>query len=303
MRAPWYTGRVSGWQIGHIRIDRVLEFERPLFEPRTLLPAADPATIESHREWLEPALLDPATGLLVLAFHTFVIRTPRRTILVDTCSGNDKPRPGKPRYHERRWPYLERLATLGVAPDDVDVVVCTHLHVDHVGWNTRLVDGRWVPTFPRARYLFAAAEWRFWREEYGSARFRDDPYHEDSLLPVFDAGQVVLVDGDHRIDDGVWLEPTPGHTPGHVAVRVASGGQEAVMTGDLMHHPLQCAEPDWSSCFCVDPAGSARTRRAVLERYAGTPTLVLPAHFPTPAAGRIVRAGTGFRFVFDERRA
>jgi glyoxylase-like metal-dependent hydrolase (beta-lactamase superfamily II) len=290
---------MTTWRFGDTTIDRVVEFQEPVFPAPAIFPDATAVAIEAHRAWLEPRLLDPATGHLVLSFHTFVVRTPRRTIVVDTCGGNDKPRPGKPRYHQKRWPYLERLAAAGVKPEDVDVVVCTHLHVDHVGWNTRLVDGRWVPTFPRARYLFARREWEFWCEEYRSARFTSDPYHEDSIVPVLDAGQVDLVEGDHRIDESVWLEPTPGHTPGHVCVHVAGGGREAVMSGDLMHHAVQCAEPDWSSCFCVDPAHSRRTRRAFLERYAGTDTLIMPAHFPAPSAGRIVRAGGAWRFRFD----
>ena len=178
-------------------------------------------------------------------------------------------------------------------------MVFTHLHVDHVGWNTRLVDGRWIPTFPRARYLFVRREWDFWREEYRRPEFRDDPYYEDSLLPVLDAGLVDFVDADCVLDDGVWLEPTHGHTPGHVCVRVRGGGREAVMSGDLMHTAVQCAEPDWSSCFCVDAEASRRTRRAFLERHADTDTLVLPAHFPTPGGGRVVRAGRAYRFVFE----
>ena len=290
---------MSRWTFGPITIDRVVELEQPLLAPSVLYPTATPAALVAHRGWLEPSLLDPATGLLSMAFHTFVVRTPRRTILVDTCAGNYKPRPQKPRYHLRRWPYLERLAAVGVTPDAVDLVVFTHLHVDHVGWNTRLLDGRWTPTFPRARYLFVRDEWEFWREEYKSARFTDDPYYEDSLLPVLDAGLVDLVAPDHALDDGVALDPTPGHTPGHVCVRVRGGGREAVMSGDLMHHAVQCAEPQWSSCFCVDPARSRGARRAFLERYAHTDTLILPAHFPTPTAGRIRREGAAFRFAFE----
>jgi glyoxylase-like metal-dependent hydrolase (beta-lactamase superfamily II) len=291
---------MTQYRFGDIGIDRVVEFQEPVFPPSAMFPGATPAAIDGHRGWLEPGLLDPATGLLVLSFHTFVIRTPRRTIVVDTCGGNDKPRPGRPRYHQKRRPYLERLAAVGVTPEDVDVVVCTHLHIDHVGWNTRLVDGRWVPTFLRARYLFVRREWEFWREEYKTERFTGDPYHEDSIVPIFDAGLADLVEPDERIDDGVWLEPTPGHTPGHVCVHVAGGGREAVMSGDLMHHPVQCAEPDWSSCFCVDPEHSRRTRRAFLERYTDTDTLVMPAHFPAPTVGRIVRDGAAWRFAFAE---
>ncbi|MBT5649032.1 MAG: MBL fold metallo-hydrolase [Rhodospirillaceae bacterium] len=290
----------QNWQIGEVEIQRVVEFEAPLLDTFAIYPDADAETLARHKSWLEPRLQDPETGLLILAFHTFVIRTPRHVILVDTCGGNDRQRPQKPRYHMNSWPYLENLATAGVQLDDVDFVLCTHLHVDHVGWNTRLVDGRWVPTFPNAKYLFARDEWAFWEEEYKTERYTDDPYYEDSILPVIKAGSAVMVDGDHVIDDWVRLSPTPGHTPGHVCVHVECGGAQAVMSGDLMHHALQCAEPDWSSCFCVDPAASAATRRELLATHAETPTLVMPAHFPSPGAGRIIEAGDTWRFKFSD---
>ena len=290
---------MNTWQLGNVRVDRVVEFEMPLIPAAALYPASTPEAIERHRHWLEPKLLDPASGLLVLGMHSFLIRSRHHTILVDACSGNDRQRPHKPRYHLKTWPFLDNLAKTGVAPEDVDFVLCTHLHVDHVGWNTRLIDGRWVPTFRNAKYLFARAEWAYWEEHYKTEAFRDDPYYKDSILPVIASGQMELVDGDHVFDDEVWLDPTPGHTPGHVSVHISSRGKECVMSGDLMHHALQCAEPDWSSCFCVDPAHSARTRRAFLARYEGTPVRIMPAHFPTPTAGTIARAGDAWRFRFE----
>jgi glyoxylase-like metal-dependent hydrolase (beta-lactamase superfamily II) len=290
---------MNRWTFGDITVDRVVEQEQPLLAPAVLYPTSTPEAWDAHRSWLEPTLLDPATQRLVMSIHSFVVRTRHHTIVVDTCGGNDKPRPQKPRYHMNRYPYLERLAAVGVSPDSVDVVVFTHLHVDHVGWNTRLVDGRWAPTFPRARYLIPRVEWDFWREEYTQPEFTDDPYYEDSILPVIEAGQAVFVDADHAIEDGVRLEPLPGHTPGHVAVRLAGGGREAVMSGDLMHHPIQCAEPQWNSCFCVDTEQARATRRTFLERHADTDMLVMTAHFRTPGVGRIVRHGAAWRFVFD----
>lgn len=287
------------WQLGEVEVTRVIEFEAPLLDAAILFPDADADTLERHRSWLEPRLLDPITGLLILAFHTYAIRTPHHLILVDTCGGNDKERPQKPRYHKNNWPFLENLAAAGIALEDVDVVLCTHLHVDHVGWNTRLIDRRWVPTFPSAKYLFSKREWEFWEAEYRTEAFTDDPYYEDSLLPVIEAGQSVMVEDDHVIDDWVRLIPTPGHTPGHVSVQVGKTGPDAVMSGDLMHHPLQCAEPDLNSCFCVDPAQSAATRRAFLQTHAETQALVMPAHFPTPGAGRIVEVDDAWRFRFE----
>ena len=289
---------MSTWRLGDIAVDRVVEVEGPALSPDVLYPDAAPEVIEAHRHWLEPDLLDPASGLLIISFHSFVIRTSHHVIVVDTCGGNDKSRPGKVRYHMNSHPYLDNLATAGIAPEDVDFVLCTHLHVDHVGWNTRLLDWRWVPTFPNAKYLFGRVEWEFWERQYQSPAFTDDPYYEDSILPVIEAGQAEFVDTDYQIDDGVWLESTPGHTPGQVALHIEGGDRRAVMSGDLMHTALQCAEPDLSSCFCVDPALSARTRHAFLERHADTDILIMPAHFPTPSVGLIKPAGAAFRFAF-----
>lgn len=289
---------MNSWRFGDVRVDRILEVEGPLLPPQQLFPTATVEAIDRHRHWLEPKLLDASSGLLIIAFHSFLIRNRGLTILVDTCGGNDKPRPQKLRYHMRRWPYLENLARVGIAPDDVDYVLCTHLHVDHVGWNTRLVEGRWVPTFPRAKYLFARLEWDYWREHYKTPAFTDDPYYIDSLLPVIEAGQAEFVENEYVFNAEVRLEPTPGHTPGHVCVHVCSRGQECVMSGDLMHHAVQCAEPDWSSCFCADPERARGTRRAFLQRYEESPVIILPAHFPTPTAGTIRRAGSAWQFRF-----
>jgi glyoxylase-like metal-dependent hydrolase (beta-lactamase superfamily II) len=288
------------WQIGDVRIDRIVEFQQPLLPAGVLYPASTPEALARHRAWLEPELMEPGTGLMAIAFHSFLIHSGGLRIIVDTCSGNDRVRPKKPRYHLRHWPYLDHLRAAGVAPADIDYVLCTHLHVDHVGWNTQLVRGRWVPTFPNARYLFVREEWDYWRRHYRSESFTDDPYYTDSLLPLIESGCVDFVGMDHVFDDAVRLEPLPGHTPGHVGVHVASRGAACVMSGDLMHTALQVAEPDWSSCFCVDAAASAATRRAFLERYADTGVRVLPAHFPTPTAGWIEREGAGFRFRFDD---
>jgi glyoxylase-like metal-dependent hydrolase (beta-lactamase superfamily II) len=288
------------WQIGDVRVDRVVEFQQPLLPASTLYPTSTEEALQRHRHWLEPKLMEPGTGLLVVSFHSFLIRSKGINILVDTCSGNDRHRPKKLRYHMKQWPYLENLAATGITPEQIDYVLCTHLHVDHVGWNTRLIDGRWVPTFPNAKYLFATAEWSYWEAHYKKEAFVDDPYYVDTLLPIIDSRLAEFVESDYRFNDEVWLDPTPGHTPGHVCVHVRSRGQECVMSGDLMHHAIQCAEPDWSSCFCVDPEHSRRTRREFLARYEGTPVLIMPAHFPTPTAGTVVRAGDAWRFRFQD---
>ncbi|HUB96311.1 MAG TPA: MBL fold metallo-hydrolase [Stellaceae bacterium] len=287
------------WQVGDVEISRIAEFELPMFDPAFIYPSLGAERLALHRPWLEPRLLDPASGRLVISIHCFVVKTRRHTILVDACSGNDKERPSRPLFHRQQRPWLERLADAGFRPEQIDVVLCTHLHIDHVGWNTRLVNGRWVPTFPNARYLITRAEWDHWQDEERRKAYAPDDHIGDSVLPIIAAGQTEFVAMDHAIDDEAWVEPTPGHTPGHVCVRVRSNGQEAVMSGDLMHTAVQCAEPEVSSCFCVDPDLSARTRRGFLERFAGRPTIVLPAHFPTPSGGFVEPQGTGFRFRFD----
>ncbi len=286
--------------LGGVYIARVIEMEGgPFIKPQQLLPDATSEVIESHRHWLMPHFLT-ADGMFTGSIHTYVARTKRHTIMVDTGVGNDKKR-SYPGLDRMQGPYLESLEqTAGIKPEQVDFVVCTHLHIDHVGWNTRLVNGRWVPTFPNAKYLFARKEWEFWEKKYNKDKNAEDGAIADSLVPVFEAGKSVLVEGDHVIDDQVFLEPAPGHTPGHICVHVKGGSKEAVMCGDIMHHPVQVAEPQWSSGFCMDPQEAAATRRAFLERNADTGRLILAAHFATPNAGTIVASGNSFRFKVGE---
>jgi glyoxylase-like metal-dependent hydrolase (beta-lactamase superfamily II) len=289
------------WRLGEVEITRVLEFEAALFEPAVLYPDATAETIVPHRTWLEPNLMDPASGQLRFAFHSTVIKTPYATILVDTCSGNDKERPHKLRHNRKNWPYLANLAVAGFAPADIDYVLCTHLHTDHVGWSTRLLGGRWVPTFPKARYLFARPEWEHWRVTELRARYTTDPF-EDSVLPVVESGQAELVATDYAIDNNVRIEPWPGHTPGHVCVVVRSQSRSVVLSGDIMHTALQYAEPQLNSCFCVDTEMARITRRRFLETFAHSPVMVIPAHFPTSTAGWIRSHQGAFRFHFWNHR-
>jgi glyoxylase-like metal-dependent hydrolase (beta-lactamase superfamily II) len=284
------TYPVSRWKIGAVAVSRVIEIEGA--SPGTFLFAeATPERLLQHA-WLQPRFLT-ADGRTLGSIHCFVVQSGGRTIVVDTCVGNDKPREVKT-WHLRQGRFLEDLAEAGFARERVDTVLCTHLHVDHVGWNTMLKHGKWVPTFPNARYLFGRREWEHWSRHGGEG---ERAVQADSVRPILDAGLAQLVEMDHRLTPEVFLEPTPGHTPGHVSVRIASGGEEAVITGDLMHHPVQCAEPEWASRFDVDPDAARHTRRAFLERCAGRPVLVLGTHFATPTGGRIVREGGAWRFV------
>lgn len=278
------------WEIGDVRVTEIVELTTTS-AAHWLLPDA---TAERIREidWMVPDYATP-DGKVHMTIRALVVEDEGRRIVVDTCLGNDKQRPVES-WSMRSGPFLDDLTAAGFAPDTIDTVLCTHLHVDHVGWNTRLVDGRWQPTFRNARYLFAEAEWAHWRhepQEYG-------PVIQDSVAPIFDSGLADVVAQDHRVNDEIRLEPTPGHTPGHVSVHITSRGEEAVITGDMIHHPCQIAHPDWSSTADFDRHQSASTRTDFLTRYADRPVLVIGTHFAAPTAGRIVRDGAAFRLDY-----
>ena len=277
------------WQIGDVRITQIVELTTASLGPY-LLPQATPEELDAI-DWLWPFV--DAQKRIVLSIHALVLETRDQCLVVDTCIGNDKQR-SYPRWNHMQGRFLEDFVERGFALDRVDTVLCTHMHVDHVGWNTRLVGGRWEPTFPNARYLFAEKEWRHWShepQEYG-------PVIEDSVQPIFDRGLADLVSETHRVTDEISLEPTPGHTPGHVSVHINSRGEEAVITGDMIHHPCQIAHPRWSSSADVDPFASAATRDHFLQRYADRPVLIIGTHFAAPTAGRIVRDGASYRLDY-----
>ncbi|MDD9875936.1 MAG: MBL fold metallo-hydrolase [Magnetovibrio sp.] len=277
------------WRIGDVTVSRVVEIEAVGGLGRFLPAATRDAVLEIP--WLQPHFANEE-GRLKASIHALIIETPDARIVVDTCIGNDKQR-GVPAWHMMQTAFLDDFAAAGFAPDAIDAVLCTHLHVDHVGWNTRLVDGRWVPTFPNARYLMGADEFRFWEGRGDDPNF--GPVFSDSVKPVFDAGLVDLVATDHQVAPGVTLVPTPGHTPGHVSVLIASKGEEAFITGDILHHPCQLAHPEWGAIVDEDPGRAERTRRDIFERFSETPTLVIGTHFAAPTAGRLVRDGDAYR--------
>jgi len=284
---------MSTLTLGEVTISRVVEIGRSSFPTAQMLPESSADQVARHDRWIKPHFFDETTGDMGSRIQTWIVRTPEHTVLIDTGVGNDKDRGDNVLWNKRSGGYLADLRAAGVTPEQVDLVLCTHLHVDHVGWNTRLVGGRWVPTFPKAKYVFPGEEWEFWKHEDQAGREKSGCI-ADSVLPVLEAGQAVMVDGGHRIDPWLSYEPWVGHTPGHAGVRVHTRAGEAVFSGDLMHRVVQVAEPQWSSCFCYDGKRAAITRRAFVERHAASGELVLPAHFPHP--GRIVRDGGGHRF-------
>lgn len=277
------------WQIGDVKITQIVELTTASLGPH-LLPQATPEAM-AQVPWLAPFLDEDHR--LVLSMHALVLETQGQTIMVDTCIGNDKERT-YPRWNQMQGDFLDRFAGAGFTTEQIDTVLCTHMHVDHVGWNTRLVDGQWQPTFARADYLFAEEEWAHWRveeQEYG-------PVIEDSVQPIFDAGKAVLVKGTHQVTDEVALEPTPGHTPGHVSVHITSRGEEAVITGDMIHHPCQIRHPQWSTIADTDQDRARTTRQDFLTRYADRPVLIIGTHFAGPTAGHIVVDGDTYRLHY-----
>lgn len=290
--------------IGDIRIDRLVENQEPFADADFLFPDIDLSLLEEHANWLMPGFVEPETLKVIMSFHSLLIRTPRSIILVDCCVGNDKHRPARPGWHQLNTPWLDKVTKLGLQLEDIDYVLCTHLHADHVGWNTRLINGQWVPTFPNARYIFGELEYQYWedacRNHTGDAPLNHGSF-DDSVLPIMESGKAILVDHDHQIEPGIWLEAAPGHTPGNVIVHVKSGGQHAILTGDVMHSAIQLANPALSSRFCGDAKSARESRYKLIDTYADTPVVMLPAHFPTPTAGCICRRGDAFDYRFNDQ--
>lgn len=277
------------WQIGDVKITQIVELTTASLGPH-LLPQATPEALNAI-PWMSPFIDE--NGKLVLSMHSLIVESMGQTIMVDTCIGNDKER-NYPRWNRMQGDFLEKFAAQGFTTEAVDTVLCTHMHVDHVGWNTRLVDGKWAPTFTRADYLFAEQEWNHWRveeQEYG-------PVIEDSVQPIFDAGMAVLVGQEHVVTDEIRLKPTPGHTPGHVSVHIQSRGEEAIITGDMIHHPCQIKHPSWSSTADWHAEKAASTRSGFVEEAADRPVLIIGTHFSGPTAGYIVRDGDTYRLDY-----
>ena len=286
--------------IGDVTITSIIERDGPWRAPGQMFPDAPAEQIEATLKELEPETYDVASGKMVITYQTYVVRTPRHTILVDTCTGEDKGYPAPMDFPKQPW--LDGLKAEGLSVNDIDYVMCTHLHIDHSGWNTVLRDGRWVPTFPRAKYVFHKREYAAWEASTKAGETR--PGGGGSVFtmncePVVAAGQALLVDDDFSLDDCITIEPTPGHTPCHCCVHINSGCQHAVITGDLMHHAMQIAAPELNSCFCIDAVAARATRQRFLEHSAERDALILPAHFPTPTAGRLSRRGSGYFYRLD----
>lgn len=286
------TETIRHWRVGKVEVARIVEVDNWKDDIAMLLPDAKAEFVQKF-PWLVPHFAT-ADGRMIINFQAFVLRSRGRTVMIDTCIGADREREF-PVFCNLQTTFLADLEAAGFPPKEVSMVLCTHLHFDHVGWNTRLVNGNWVPTFPQARYLFGRREWAHWK----LLRETGDDHHlahfTDAIDPVMRAGLVEFIDPDYQITDEISLIPTPGHTPGHVSVLIRSAGEEAVITGDLMHHPIQLAVPDTPSNFDMDKEQGVRTRLDFIRRFADQRTLVIGSHFPGPTAGRIVSGGKSWK--------
>ncbi|WP_428489698.1 MBL fold metallo-hydrolase [Rhodopila sp.] len=281
------------FKVGDMTVHRIIEMECGLSPALEFLPKLTPEMLDDSRPWMKTPLALDAEDKLVLCFQSYIVRTGRHVILVDSCVGNDKDRSARPMWHMKTDNvFMAGLAEVGLSVGDIDFVLCTHLHVDHVGWNTRLENGRWVPTFPNARYLFSKTELDFWLAENDKVT---QPPIIDSVIPIVEAKRHDLVSSDHALNDLVRLIPTPGHTIDHYAVTLGRNGRDAVITGDLIHTPLQGRWPDLAMRIDYDPAQGIATRRKFLESYCDTDTQCCFAHFPSPSRGYIKRWGDGFK--------
>ena len=278
---------MNQWQIGEVKITRIVEMEIA-GGSKFILPDATREASLAY-DWMQPHFMD-ADGNLIMSVHALIVDTGERRIVVDTCIGNDKER-NMPNWNNLQTSFLQDLADAGYPRESIDTVMCTHLHVDHVGWNTMLVDGKWVPTFPNARYLVAEKEWAYWDANEDEKTY--GPVLADSVRPVVEAGVVDFVSETHQVCDEVCLEPTPGHTPGHVSVHISSKGQEALITGDCIHHPVQMSRTDWCSSADYDQSQGQATREGLLEKYVDGDVLIIGTHFATPTAGHIKRHKPG----------
>jgi glyoxylase-like metal-dependent hydrolase (beta-lactamase superfamily II) len=287
-------------RIGEVVIHRIEEWRGTFLTPQQLFVGFDPRAYAASKHAVPAGCLHEDDAIEA-RLQSWVIELDGLTVLFDTGAGNDKVRPGIPVFHQLQTPFMERLADAGFQPEDIDVVVCSHLHIDHVGWNTRLVEQRWEPTFPRARYVFPDADAHYW-DPRNRHLFPDmvgekvnEGFFDDSVRPIIDKGLAQLWSGALQLAPGATLSPAPGHTPGSSTLMIESQGERALFVGDALHHPLQIFNPGWNSIFCEDAAQARASRRAVLARAADENAVLIPAHFAGENMVRVVRDGDGFR--------
>jgi glyoxylase-like metal-dependent hydrolase (beta-lactamase superfamily II) len=282
---------IRKWQIGDVEVVRIVEILHE--DPFTMLSKdITPQIALSHR-WLVPDFATPE-GRMKINFQCFVLKSGKDRVMIDTCIGNGREREYEV-FNNLRTSFLEDLAAAGYPRETVTKVLCTHLHFDHVGWNTMQANGKWVPTFPNARYLFGAKEYEHWQFLKRTGGYHDFRHLDDSIDPITQAGLADFIEPTTKITDEVSLIPTPGHTPGHVSVLIRSKGAEAVITGDMMHHPIQLAEPDRAANFDMDQEEGLKTRKEMFNRLADKNILLIGTHFSGPSSGYVVKDGARWK--------
>jgi glyoxylase-like metal-dependent hydrolase (beta-lactamase superfamily II) len=281
------------WRIGDVTVKKLteIEFRFSSGSPGTIVPDAHPEEIKQIG-WLSPNFADKS-GQLKGSVHALLLSSRSMRMIVDPCIGNGKKR-SLSTFNMLETPFLERLERLGWGRNQVTHVICTHMHVDHVGWNTVFEDDKWVPTFPKARYYFGRQDFQHY---FKDAHVDRREMLADSVIPIMDAGLATLVEMDARITPEVRLIPTPGHSPGHASILIESAGKRAVISGDVVHHPCQLAHPNWSSDLDYDKNAARSTRMAFLEEFADKEILFIGTHFAGPTAGKLVRDGAGYRLT------
>jgi glyoxylase-like metal-dependent hydrolase (beta-lactamase superfamily II) len=285
---------IRHWKVGDVEIARIVEvygFEDNI----SMLLKDETAAFVQRFAWLRPHFATPE-GLMKISFQAFVLRSRGKHVMIDTCIGADRKREYDV-FCNIKTTFLQDLAAAGFPPESINAVLCTHLHFDHVGWNTQLVEGRWVPTFPQARYLFGKQEFEHWVHLRNTGGYHDFEHLHDAIDPIVAAGLADYITPDYQVTDEVSLFPTPGHTPGHVSVLIRSRGEEAVITGDMMHHPIQLVDPLRQGNFDMDKEQGAQTRQAFVDRFGNSKVLIIGSHFADPTAGWIVRDGRGWRLI------
>jgi glyoxylase-like metal-dependent hydrolase (beta-lactamase superfamily II) len=284
--------------VGDALVTKVVESCEAALTPEYLFPDWTSIAAGGDPQLLCRTTYDALEGKLVRSVHSWLVRTPRHIVIIDTCSGDLKHRPGQPRAHGLETPYLQHLASAGVVPEEVDFVICTHFHAHHCGWNTVLLDGEWIPTFSRANYVFSKREFDYW-SDCASDRSTDTGVYQDSILPVVRSGQAVFVDSDRfQLTSEVAIHPTPGHTPGHVAVQLTSRSATSLFAGDSIHHPAQIRHPQCNTRFCLEAGEAVESRMWLLRFAAEHRATIFTGHFPGSSAGRVDRVGRGFRWAF-----
>ncbi len=282
------------WKIGDVEIFQIIEIPDA---GKVLQDGIKPATPEKIRriKWLFPHFADK-NGKFKATVASFLIKSEGKNILVDTGNGNDKIRTDLPEWSRLKTDFLDKLRKLGVAKEKVDVVISTHLHTDHVGWNTELIDGVWKPTFPNAEYLFVQKEYDYWKTNPEREVADDKDAFDDSVKPVVDAGLGKFISSDYMIDKNLKLISAPGHTPEHVSLKIESKGKNALFSGDFIHHPCQLANPEWTIEYDTYPDKAIETRRKLLEEITDKEILLIGAHFAPPTVGYVVRSSREYAF-------